>query len=121
MPRQSRGANSVRAAFENPAILRLYKEIDPELPRLIVEASNRQLEREYQYASRGQWISLAALVMAFSGFIYLIMQNHAEAAGVLLGAGVIGLISGYLNARLSAAPPSTPAPRPRGEYRDVEP
>jgi hypothetical protein len=121
MPRQSRGANSVRAAFENPAILRLYKEIDPELPRLIVEASNRQLEREYRYASRGQWISVAALVMAFSGFIYLIMQNHPEAASALLGAGVIGLISGYLNARLSAAPPSTPAPRPRGEYRDVEP
>jgi|HubBroStandDraft_1064217.scaffolds.fasta_scaffold724505_2 hypothetical protein len=109
-----------RAAFPNPAMLRLYKDVDPDLPKLIIEASDRQLEREYKYASRGQWISLAALAMAIAGFVYLVMQNHPKAAGVLLGAGVIGLISGYLNARLSTVllPPRS-AP-PSGRHSQLE-
>lgn len=86
-----------------PEVLRFYKEIDEKLPVLIVQAINEQLKREYPYALGGQIVAGITLVLMAGGFIFLVMNGHDKPAYVLLGAGVLNVIGGFLRARLNAA------------------
>jgi hypothetical protein len=86
----------------NPEILQFYKDLDPSLPALIVHAIDGQLKREYRYALGGQIVAGGALLLMAGGFIFLVMNGHETPAYVLLGAGVLNAIGGFLRARLSA-------------------
>jgi hypothetical protein len=85
----------------SPEILSFYKQIDEALPVLIVQAIDRQLKREYLYAFGGQIIAGLALLLVAGGFVFLVMNGHETPAYVLLGAGVLNTIGGFLRARLS--------------------
>jgi hypothetical protein len=87
----------------NPEILQFYKGIDASLPVLIVQAIDGQLKREYGYALGGQVIAGVTLVLMAGGFIFLVMNGHDKPAYVLLGAGVLNVIGGFLRARLNSA------------------
>lgn len=84
-----------------PEILRSYKEIDENLPVLIVQAIDGQLKREYRYALVGQIVAGIALILMAGGFIFLVMNGHEKPAYVLLGAGILNVIGGFLRARLN--------------------
>ena len=85
----------------NPEILELYKQVDESLPGLIVQAIDGQLRREYRYALGGQIVAGLALILMAGGFVFLVMNGHEKPAYVLLGAGVLNVIGGFLRARLS--------------------
>jgi hypothetical protein len=89
----------------NPEILQFYKDIDGSLPALIVQSIDGQLKREYRYALGGQIVAGGALFLMAGGFIYLVMNGHDTPAYVLLGAGVLNVIGGFIRARLSTASP----------------
>ncbi|MGA9070637.1 MAG: hypothetical protein WB424_10310 [Terracidiphilus sp.] len=86
-----------------PEVLRFYKEIDENLPVLIVQAIDEQLKREYRYALLGQFVAGTALILMAGGFIFLVMNGHDKPAYVLLGAGILNVIGGFLRARLNSA------------------
>jgi hypothetical protein len=88
------------AAVPRPEVLQLYKEVDPGLPALLIQAADRQLEREYRYALQGQGIAAMGMVLVIGGFVYLVMMGHHEAAGSLLGTGLVGLVLAFLRSRL---------------------
>jgi hypothetical protein len=87
----------------NPEVLQLYKQVNESLPGLIVQAIDGQLRREYRYALGGQIVAGSALILMAGGFIFLVMNGHDKPAYVLLGAGVLNVIGGFLRARLSDA------------------
>ena len=87
----------------SPEILQLYKGISEDLPVLIVQAIDRQLRREYRYALGGQIVAGIALILMAGGFVFLVMYGHERPAYVLLGAGVLNTIGGFLRARLSGS------------------
>jgi hypothetical protein len=84
-----------------PEILQLYRNIHESLPVLIVQALDAQLKREYRYAVGGQIVAAIALILMAGGFVYLVMNGHERPAYLLLGAGVLNTIGGFLRARLS--------------------
>lgn len=84
-----------------PEVLQFYKGIDQALPTLIVRAIDGQLKREYRYALCGQVAAWMALLLMAGGFVFLVMNGHETPAYVLLGAGVLNTIGGFLRARLS--------------------
>jgi len=85
----------------NPEILHLYKGVSEALPVLIVQAIDGQLRREYGYALGGQIVAGLALILMAGGFVFLVMNGHEKPAYVLLGAGVLNVIGGFLRARLT--------------------
>ncbi len=87
----------------SPEILQSYREIDQALPALIVEAIDGQLHQEYRYALGGQIVAGIALVLMAGGFVFLVMNGHETPAYVLLGAGVLNTVGGFLRARLGDA------------------
>jgi hypothetical protein len=68
---------------------------------LIVQAIDGQLKREYRYALGGQIAAGLALILMAGGFVFLVMNGHETPAYVLLGAGVLNTIGGFLRARLN--------------------
>jgi hypothetical protein len=66
----------------------------------VLQARDRELQREFLYAVMALGVAGLALVLVLGGFVYLVMQGHPTAAGSLLGAGVLGLIAGFIRARL---------------------
>jgi hypothetical protein len=87
----------------NPEILQFYKGIDESLPVLILQTVDTQLKREYRYALGGQIVAGTALLLMAGGFIFLVMNGHDKPAYILLGAGVLNVIGGFLRARLGDA------------------
>jgi hypothetical protein len=85
----------------SPEILQLYKGISEALPVLIVQAIDAQLRREYRYALGGQIVAGIALILMAGGFVFLVMNGHEKPAYVLLGAGVLNTVGGFLRARLN--------------------
>jgi len=45
-------------------------------------------------------VAAFALILVLGGFVYLVMQGHSTDAKILRGAGVLGLIAGFIRARL---------------------
>lgn len=84
-----------------PEILQLYKNIHESLPALVIQALDAQLKREYRYAVGGQIVAGIALILMAGGFVYLVMNGHDKPAYILLGAGVLNTVSGFLRARLN--------------------
>jgi len=92
--------NEQRGMIPSPSLLQLYKTIDQSLPAQILLAIDNQLKREFRYALGGQIVAGMALFLMAGGFIYLVMNGHERPAYVLLGAGVLNAIGGFLRARL---------------------
>jgi hypothetical protein len=82
--------------------LQRYQAIDPALPATLMQARDRELHREFVYAAMALGVAALALILVLGGFVYLVMQGHPTEAKILLGAGVLGLIAGFIRARLRA-------------------
>jgi hypothetical protein len=84
----------------NPALLQEFQRVSPDLPAKIVDAGQAELAREFQYALVslvfGGLVSLAII----GGFVFLVIQNHPQAAGALLGTGVLNIVTGFLRNRI---------------------
>jgi hypothetical protein len=84
----------------SPAQLQQYRQVDPRLPELVVQVADREAHRDYAYALTGMITSAVLFLSVVGGFVYLVMNDHPKSATGLLGAGVLGLISAMLRARL---------------------
>jgi hypothetical protein len=56
--------------------------------------------RQFLYAALSLGGGILVALALIGGFIYLVMEGHPEAAGSLLGAGALSLVSGFLASRL---------------------
>jgi len=86
----------------SPEQLEQFRKVGPELPGLVMQARDREIQREFFYAAIALGIAALALVLVLGGFVYLVMQGHPTEAKILLGAGVLGLIASFIRARLRA-------------------
>jgi small-conductance mechanosensitive channel len=84
----------------NPEQLKEFQVIDPALPALVVEARTLELKRQFHYAVLALVAGLVAFLSMVGGFVFLVLQGHSGAAGLLLGAGVLGLVAGFVRSRL---------------------
>src|SRR5215831_18408373 len=84
----------------NPEQLELYARLSPELPPLVLKAADNEQEREYRYAVVSLLTGSILGISVIGGFVYLVMQGHAVAAGWLLGVNVLNLIHGFVRNRL---------------------
>lgn len=84
----------------SPEQLQRYQAVNPALPALVFQVRDRQLHREFIYASLALGIAALALILVLGGFVYLVMQGHPIEAKILLGAGVLGLVASFIRARL---------------------
>ncbi len=84
----------------SPEQLAKYAKVDPSLPMLVVEARNLELKRQFTYAIVGMIAGVAVVFCILGTFTYLAMNGHTAAAAGLLGAGVIGLVGGFVRSRL---------------------
>jgi hypothetical protein len=87
----------------SPAQLQVFAEVDPRLPTVVTQAGIIERTQEYRYAMAALFCGLFAFVVLIAGFVYLVLQGHPKSAGLLLGAGVLGLVTGFVRARLSKA------------------
>jgi hypothetical protein len=99
-PEQDISVPSKTAILANPSDLAKFAAIDPTLPVLVLQSSDRQLRREFLYAAMSLGAGLIALLAIVGGFVYLSMNGHPVTSGVLLGAGVLGLVAGIIRSRL---------------------
>ena len=87
----------------SPEQLLLYAEAGEEVPLAIVDARSQAVKMEYRYAMAGLAIAGMGLVSVVGGFIFLVMYGHPQAAGCLLGAGILGLIGAFIKTRLTSS------------------
>lgn len=87
--------------YPNPQQLAVFKEIDPTLPSLMVKATMLDRLYEFVYAFVGQLIAGGTLLGVIAAFVYLVMQNHSQAAYILGGGSVISIIGLLLRNRLN--------------------
>jgi len=71
-----------------------------EVPQLILEFSREEQRREFWYAIAGMLSGVILAILVFGGFVYLVIRDHATAAGSLLGVGVLNMIQGFVRSRL---------------------
>jgi hypothetical protein len=81
----------------------LYSEVGRDVPLAIVRAREAAVKMEYRYAMAGLAIAGVGLVSVIGGYMYLVMSGHPQAAGCLLGAGILSLITAFIKTRLSAS------------------
>jgi|SRR5271157_2108727 len=91
---------SKTSLLPSPEQLQHYYKVDPGLPELIVQAATDEARWEFWYAVASLAGGVITVLSAVGGFVYLVMNNHPQAAGSLLGTGVLGLIQGFIRARL---------------------
>jgi hypothetical protein len=85
----------------NPQQLQLYSEIDPALPTILVKAALAVNRQEYWFAmTQGTYGFLLALAV-IGGAVYLAMNGHDWVAGTMLGAGAVGMVTGFQISRLT--------------------
>jgi hypothetical protein len=84
----------------SPEQLEQFQKVNPALPIQVLQARDRELHREFLYAAIALGVAALALILVLGGFVYLVMQGHPTEAKILLGAGVPGLIAGFIRTRL---------------------
>ena len=84
----------------SPEQLEQFQKVNPTLPAQVLQVRDRELHREFVYAALALGVAAISLVLVLGGFVYLVMQGHTTEAKILLGAGVLGLIAGFIRARL---------------------
>jgi hypothetical protein len=88
------------AVLANTSDLAEFAALDPKLPALVLQSMDQQLKREFFYAAMSLGAGLIALLAIVGGYVYLSMNGHPVTSGVLLGAGVLGLITAIIRLRL---------------------
>jgi hypothetical protein len=61
----------------------------------------RSHRRAFLYAFASTLIGGLIALSLIAGFIYLVMQGHSKAAGILLGAGALSMVAGFRSTRLN--------------------
>jgi hypothetical protein len=88
------------ATVLNPQQLREYSNVDPSLPALITKAGMEVQRQKFLYATIALSFGFLLALAVVGGFIYLAMHDRPRSAAALIGAGVLGLITGFQTVRL---------------------
>ena len=68
--------------------------------RAVIAAVDRADQREHSYALVALIGGMLSFLGVVAGFIYLVIQGHTQAAGLLLGAAVLAIVGQMIRARL---------------------
>jgi hypothetical protein len=93
-------ASTKFAVVPSPDQLAKFAAVDPALPARILEAGDRELNREFLYAVLSATYGIIALLSVVGGYIFLTLHGFAHSAAGLLAAGVLSLIGGFVRSRL---------------------
>ena len=100
------------AVVLNPQQLQEYANVDPNLPALITQAGMESQRQKFIYATVALSFGFLLALAVVGGFVYLVMHDHPKSAACLIGAGVLGLVTGFQTVRLGgSAEHETPAKR----------
>lgn len=100
------------AVVLNPQQLQEYANVDPTLPALITQAGMESQRQKFVYATVALSFGFLLALAVVGGFVYLVMHGHPKSAATLIGAGVLGLVTGFQTVRLGgSAEHETPAKR----------
>jgi hypothetical protein len=88
------------SVLPTPDQLARFAAVDATLPAKVIEASDRELKREFLYAALSATYGIVALLSVVGGYIYLTLHGFAHSAAGLLAAGVLSLIGGFVRSRL---------------------
>ncbi len=93
-------ANDRISVVPSPALLEEYKRLSLGLPEQVVAAGQAELEHEFKYAMVSLVFGGLTSLSIIGGFIFLVMQGHPTAAGSLLGAGLLNMVTGFVRNRI---------------------
>jgi hypothetical protein len=68
--------------------------------RAAITALDRADQREHSYALVALICGTSSFLSVMAGFIYLVLQGHTQAAGLLLGAAVLAIVGQIIRSRL---------------------
>lgn len=106
-------ARKSAAVVLNPQQLQEYANVDPSLPALITQAGMESQRQKFIYATVALSFGFLLALSVVGGFVYLAMHDHPKSAAALIGAGVLGLVTGFQTVRLGgSAEHEAPAKRP---------
>jgi hypothetical protein len=88
------------AVVLNPQQLQEYSNVDPSLPALITKAGMDTQRQKFIYATLALAFGFTLAMSIVAGFIYLAMHDRPKSAAGLIGAGVLGLVTGFQTVRL---------------------
>jgi hypothetical protein len=66
----------------------------------VFELVDRANRREHSYALAALLCGTVSFLGVVAGFLYLVVQGHTQAAGVLLGAAVLAIVGQMIGSRL---------------------
>jgi len=108
------------AVVLNSQQLQEYSKVDPNLPELITRAGMETQRQRFIYATLALAFGFMLALAVVGGFIYLAMHDRPKSAAGLIGAGVLGLVTGFQTVRLGgSAEHETPTKR-RKPHKGVD-
>jgi hypothetical protein len=66
----------------------------------VIQAVNEENRRAHTYAMLGMICGTVSFLACIASFSYLVINGHPQAAGVILGTGVLAIIGRMIAARL---------------------
>jgi hypothetical protein len=109
------------AVVLNPQQLQEYSAVDPSLPALVTKAGMEAQHQKFIYATLALTFGFLLALAVVGGFVYLAMHDHPRSAAALIGAGVLGLVTGFQTVRLGgSAEHEPPTKRPARRIKPVE-
>ena len=88
------------SAVPSPELLHAYGEISPAMAVYVMQEAVNRNRRAFQYAMAGLLIGAVLGLSLITAFVYLVMEGHSAAAGVLLGGGALSMVAGFRSTRL---------------------
>jgi len=92
--------NTKIPAIPNPELLKLYHDISPELPGLILADWKYHHRIAFLYAMTALIIGGAVALGLIAGFVYLVHIGYPAVATLLLGGGALSIVAGFRSTRL---------------------
>jgi hypothetical protein len=81
-------------------VLDLFQRFGPQAPIEVLRMWRAQHQANFVYATVALVIAGALGLGLIGGYVYLVMEGHATAGGVLLGSGALSMVAGFRTVRL---------------------
>jgi hypothetical protein len=113
-------ARKSTAIVLNPQQLQEYSSVDPNLPALITKAGMEAQRQKFVYATLALAFGFSLALAIVGSFVYLVMHEHPKSAAGLIGAGLLGLVTGFQTVRLGGNAEHEPSAKRNVKRNKIE-
>jgi hypothetical protein len=93
-------ASKTFTSVPSPELLKSYQLLGKKLPEAVMAEWSSYHRRAFIYATVSLAFGGLIALSLVGGFIYLVMNGHPKSAAALLGAGALGMVTGFRSIRL---------------------